>query len=467
MDVVKPLTYERLCDCLQDALNSWHDDATLKRCLGDLRLIKRYEEEIDLLVDEAHVIRHLVLDNLQALAKYAHEEAYAIGRRYFERDTLQAIAAELQSSVATAKRRSENSVQHLARIIYNREKTCREQELRQMMAALPPKSYDLVFGQEKVIEEVVQQLLSPSSPWVLALVGLGGVGKSALADAIVRRALTAFKFEGAIWVRHEGYPPQNRPLTLPEIISRLQSQLVEWVVHQEPRDQKSAAVSPQQAWEVLKNRRLIVVIDNLDTQEDTPTVMEFLRQTAEPTKFLVTSRSRLLLNSGIYHYPIDELNYESAHRLLHDFSSKLGPRQPAISREVSSQIYDRVGGHPLTLKLVANLLEPWPLSQILNDIASPEGKTAQEIYRPIFSSLWETLSPGGQAVLGALGRLPPEGATASAIAAAADLPPPSFWGAVAELTNRSLLESRGGLTERRYGVQRVTYCFLQTGLKRA
>ncbi len=455
-------SFETINQSLQIALNEWEDDAVVLDALGDLRLVQQQLRQGENEFGPIPLVRRLILDCLASMEEFSEDQATAIKMRYIEGDTLQSIATDLQSSVATAKRRSENSVERLAKILYSREKECRDAELHNLRILLPPQTYDELVGQEETVEAIVEELVSPGSPWVLAVVGVGGIGKSAVADAVVRRALETFHFERGVWIRNDQHSRVNNPLTMSILVDVMQRQLEQSLYGRLISSENLA--ERREVWNRLKEKPYLVVIDNVETEADTLMLMEFLRYASNPTKFVITCRSRLLLNSGIYHYPLGELSFENSHRLLADFSRKLGPFPPDITPAISRKIYDRVGGNPLALKLVANLLNVWPLDQILSDFAAEAGKSEREIYRPIYLRVWRILTPAAQRVLTALGQLPAEGGRPVDIMRLGSLSNQEFWDAVEELTDRSLIEVRGTIEDRLYGIHRLTQAFLETGL---
>ena len=75
---------------------------------------------------------------------------------------------------------------------------------------------------------------------------------------------------------------------------------------------------------------------------------------------------------------------------------------------------------------------------------------------------WQKLTPEGQALLQAMPLVAEPGAKPEQMRAISDLPEKGFWPAVTELFSRSLLEARGNIQERRYGIHRLTETFLRT-----
>jgi hypothetical protein len=83
------------------------------------------------------------------------------------------------------------------------------------------------------------------------------------------------------------------------------------------------------------------------------------------------------------------------------------------------------------------------------------------MYRRVFLRVWKVLSPAAKALLAAMPLAGPGGAPADYLQAITRLPEAEFWPAVGELASRSLLEVRGSVRERRYGIHRLTERFVR------
>ena len=98
------------------------------------------------------------------------------------------------------------------------------------LAALPEPSYLTLFGVDETQAELWHRLRDPAGPYLLLLAGLGGSGKTALADSLARRAIEAGGFAQVVWVtltdlaaepeQESLWPQLARPL-LPELAERL------------------------------------------------------------------------------------------------------------------------------------------------------------------------------------------------------------------------------------------------------
>ena len=74
---------------------------------------------------------------------------------------------------------------------------------------LNPSSNHELIGIDDYIEELFQLLISPDPPWIINVVGLGGIGKTSLAYAIACKVIHKQKFDDLAWIsaRQESYDP--------------------------------------------------------------------------------------------------------------------------------------------------------------------------------------------------------------------------------------------------------------------
>lgn len=125
-------------------------------------------------------------------------------------------------------------------------------------------------------------------------------------------------------------------------------------------------------------------------------------------------------------------------------------------------IYATTGGNPLALKLVVSLASVLSLPQVLADIARSRPGPIEDLYKHIYWESWRTLSDDAQALLQAMPLIAEAGALPAHMRAISNLSEERFWPAVSELISRSLLEIKGTIHERRYGIHRLTETFLRT-----
>jgi hypothetical protein len=101
-------------------------------------------------------------------------------------------------------------------------------------------------------------------------------------------------------------------------------------------------------YKFMKDRRCLIVIDNLETVADYRSIIPELQKWQDPAKFLLTSRIRLLSEPGIFSYSHKELEKNAAFQLIRQEAKRGGFADLAnASDEDIIKIYNVVGGNPL------------------------------------------------------------------------------------------------------------------------
>jgi hypothetical protein len=194
-------------------------------------------------------------------------------------------------------------------------------------------------------------------------------------------------------------------------------------------------------------------------------ILERVREFSNPSKFIITSRSRPTVSAPAYFVSIEELPLHDAADLLRFHAKAIGLDELAQSEDKDLQpIYDLTGGNPLALKLVASLASVLPLSTVLADLAASRPGPIEDLYRYIYWESWRSLSPAAQALLQSMPLIAESGALPEQMMQISNLEALAFWPAVTELITRSLLEVRGSVHERRYGIHQLTDSFLRTDI---
>ena len=116
----------------------------------------------------------------------------------------------------------------------------------------------------------------------------------------------------------------------------------------------------------------------------------------------------------------------------------------------------------MALKLVVSLSTALPLPQILSGLEASHPGLIEDLYRYIYWEAWRAMTAKSQTLLQAMPLVSEVGAPPEQMKAISELQEDQFWLAVTELVSLSLLEVRGTVHERRYGIHRLTETFLRT-----
>ncbi|MEU3622769.1 AfsR/SARP family transcriptional regulator [Amycolatopsis coloradensis] len=179
---------------------------------------------------------------------------------------------------------------------------------------------------------------------ISAIGGAGGIGKTWLALAWAHRNLHRFP-DGQLFVDLHGFSPAGRPTEPADAMRRFLTVLG---VNQGALPPDLDALAAQYRG-LVAGRRILVVLDNAATAEQ---VVPLLPDSPTCT-VLVTSRARLASLIDRYsarHLPLDVLTRAEARALL---ATRLGDQRVDTEPEVTNELIELCGRHPLALAIIA------------------------------------------------------------------------------------------------------------------
>ncbi len=457
--------YQHLRNNVYAALRAWQCfDNTQENLLADLILV---QEQYRTLTNTSPPnlrlgTNQVLLTHINELEKYNQPGAGILSMRFIDRDIIQKVANKLHLSEDQVKRQQRKAIDLLTRLLLANEMAARHMRAQTMEASLTPPTYTDLFGVDKLDNMLVKQLLLSNSPWVVAIVGIGGLGKTALADKVTRRVIREFYFAEVIWLRIEHQTMSGRSssprLTFEGLTAELAKRLWPDIVDELPPQQRLAQVR-----QALKAKPYLIIIDNLESEADTAYLLERLNDLSEPSKFLLTSRSRLSELATVFNFSLDELSFQDAANLIRHHAQDIGlSHEATITDGDIETIYAVTGGNPLALKLVVSLLDTLPLSQILLNLKQGRQGSVEDLYRHIYWQTWQILSTEAQQLFKAMPLVAASGGSIEYLKRISGLADTQLWPALQGLRNRSLLEVRGTVQEKKYGIHRLTETFLQT-----
>lgn len=457
------LTVEDLSKDVHAALKAWNRiDGTPQDRLEYLILVQERREAMaeDLPATLRLATNDVLHTCLEELALQDQTSSEILTRRYLDGETTLAVANRIHFGRDQYMRRQRKAIKVLTKVILNKELAAREKRAREIASVLVPPSYDVLFGVDDALQKLVSLLLLPEPPWIITLTGIGGIGKTSLANAAVRQIIHHFCYDRIIWLSLDPRPTRNQTgaaanLTYDELMAQL-APLVS--LHTAP--QTSSQQRDLEVQQLLKSFPHLVVIDNLEAVTDS-NLLTHLRDLANPTKFLLTSRVRPFSPVAIFDFSVPELPASDAIALIRHQAQMMGQRELAKApEELLVTIYTHVGGNPLALKLIVGLTHDLSLPQIIDALTQVHLQEVEKLYRHIYWKVWQALSQEAKVLLEVMPMSSDTGIVQAQMQTISGLDEKQLVNAIQELSRRSLLEVRGTPTERRYTIHSLTRSFL-------
>ncbi|MFI5698196.1 BTAD domain-containing putative transcriptional regulator [Kribbella sp. NPDC051586] len=270
-------------------------------------------------------------------------------------------------------------------------------------------------GRDDVLKQVVDALRT-AGPAVVAIDGMAGVGKTALAVRAARQLAEVYP-DGRLFIDLHGYTPGHEPVSALQALDRLLRTL------SVPADHIPADLEERAAlWRSeLAGRRILVVLDNAP---DSAAVRPLLAG-GPRCGVLVTSRRQLTGLDATARLALDVLRPEDARELLAEIVGPDRAGEPGAAAEVVSQC----GYLPLAIRVAGSRLRHRPswtiehLSKRLDaeDRRLTELSTDSGGVSPAFALSYEHLPTDQQRLFRLLGAMTGQDVEMYAAAALADV----------------------------------------------
>lgn len=301
---------------------------------------------------------------------------------------------------------------------------------------IPPTPPDLLLGRSYIYEQVLASIYENKK---LLLYGMGGMGKTAIAQTIANTALLdSDRFSnGVLWLTVFGNHLQD--LLDDILISEDKANSIHL-----SETQKSKLVR-----RLLGSQQLLIVLDDVDEDNDS-VVREWIRKVHPPnTPLLITSRSKLQAHDAFH---ISELDREDSTRLLRYYSGLTASQN--LKSDTAYRIASSLGDHPLALHLMAYHIAVYyenDPDKVLRQLDSAH-ENIKKISRGnekddnVFVSMdlsWQKLNDDQQKLLNTITALPASSAGDWLLIEASNLDRTDYETAIAELKRVSLIHKQG------------------------
>ena len=403
----------------------------------------------------------LLDETLAALATDQPHLADLLHGRFWEGLTVDEMVAQQRPEPQSIRRFHQQQDQALHAFVQLLAQTeARHQQsvaAQSMQQHLPIPTYAQLFGIETRAAQLQQYLGDPERHPIISIKGIGGIGKTALADFALRQSLQNDQhWHDLIWISAKqeyltssGIQGVHSQIRLEMLFDELGQKLALNDLPRLPFAQKLEKLAS-----ALRAQPYLVVFDNLESVEDFRQLVPLLMQLAVPTQFVLTARTTVPALSTVTVVDLGELDRAAAHALILYMAEK-----KAVSPCNPAHVYRLVGGNPLAIILVVSQMAFLPTARVLSGVQT--GATA-DLYTYIYRQAWSILDKTAQELLFAIQRVGDE-ADYAWLRMATQLPPATLDEALRQLHDLSLVQRQHRDNgQPRYAIHRLTSTFLRT-----
>ena len=449
---------------VRQAFKQWHSDNNVTSSLATLYLFRKLRSATGRTV--RHVSNQLLLNALEVLEQRAQHDVHFLQRRFLDQWPINRLANHFNVAESTIYIMQREAIEHLTEVLHEQEQRAVAEQEQRLRQRLEMPTYFEPVGITETVETLLTKLHAPQSPWLVVIEGLGGIGKTALANAVMVKVIEQGLYDEIAWVsaRQQRFnfggaitQVAQPALTTVALVEALVQQLMpELLQAHTPSDELLAMLRTR-----LQQTPHLIVIDNLETVVDLESLLPTLQTLANPSKFLLTSRYGLYSTPNLYHVKMPELNEANALQLIRqEAESSNLPALAAASAHELHPIYEIVGGNPLALRLVVGQTHVYTLESILQHLYMARGQGAENLYTYIYRHAWDTLNATAQDVLLIMPLVNPSGDEIDVISEVGEIEVGLVRNALNQLVTLNLVDLRGGLNDRRYRIHSLTRTFL-------
>ncbi|MFZ1401193.1 MAG: NB-ARC domain-containing protein, partial [Candidatus Promineifilaceae bacterium] len=192
-------------DDVLTALRLWHGGDTTHWPMSTLRLglsLSPTEDDYSTLAETGKAAnnRAVLSFGLDQLQKASPEAEELLRERFENRRDVLTVANRLNISESTLYYRQRQAISHLTEILNQQENLVSAEWRNKMESRLSIPSYEALVGIEEAEDALKNALHLENEQFIVSIDGIGGLGKTALADYLSRQMIQTTRFDEIAWV---------------------------------------------------------------------------------------------------------------------------------------------------------------------------------------------------------------------------------------------------------------------------
>ncbi len=184
-------------DDVHQALRMWHKGSSKGSPLNEMALFNK------LRLQEYSIRRatnQILFNGLEALQAEHPKHANFLRQRFIDDQSVQEMANELNMGHTMVYRIQREALGHLTEVLSDMERQATAEHEKVLAKRLSPATYQNLIGVKEHLKQLRDVLVSSELSFLASICGIGGIGKTSLADTLLRQIIRQGLFEGFGWV---------------------------------------------------------------------------------------------------------------------------------------------------------------------------------------------------------------------------------------------------------------------------
>lgn len=225
-----------------------------------------------------------------------------------------------------------------------------------------------LIGRERFVSSIRDTLIDDTMYFIVGIDGMGGIGKSAIAEQVAQDCKDADYFERVVEInfsdRSALFTSLGQTMSFDVVLNEIAKSLNQKdLILLRDQNEKIKAIK-----KLFQQASTLIVLDNLDSAgpDQTP-IITGLSELCPPAKALLTSRHRFL--GSTYRIPLEGFEEIEAKEFLLFMAQQTNIERIRMAKphELTS-IIAATGGSPLALKVVVGQLSRHPFETVLRHL---------------------------------------------------------------------------------------------------